>query len=121
MQWLFVTTDHDLHNIKIERFSGHLASQPVAKFSPLLLTFIMNEDDRLKGDDEAFRQEFLEQMSGLLGFGAPGSQVEPPRVNPSDQPYLVKAEIANLRSLVDRYRAFVLEITGEQKTKDPHL
>ena len=121
VQLHIAATNHDLHNIKIERLSGHLAWQPVAKFIPLLLTLIMNEDDRLKGDDEAFRQEFLGKMSAVFDFGTPGSKVEPHRLNPAEEAYLAKAEMVHLRNLVDRYRVFLMEITGEQKTKDPSV
>ena len=78
---------------------------------------MMKKDDGLDGDDETFRQEFLGQMSDLLGFVAPRSNAEPTTLNPLAEANLVRDEIARLKSLVDRYRAFVVEVTGDQKGK----
>jgi hypothetical protein len=75
---------------------------------------LFTEDDGLEGnpEDEAFRQEFLAQMSNVLGFSAPAVKPVVPKLSHLDEAYLIQAEIAHLKTLVDQYREFVSEIAG---------
>jgi len=68
-------------------------------------------------EDEDFRQEFVAQMSNILGLAPPPKPVEA-RITLLDEAHLVKMEIAHLKSLVDRYRVFASEIAERRQGKE---